>query len=66
MIRLADYPQLRMLAWQRQADAVLDDAEALALYEANWRFIDGPSLMPCEADLIARLIKDQGAAVLLV
>ncbi len=66
MIRLSDYPQLRLLAWQRQADAVLDDAEALALYEANWRFIDQASLTPFEAALIDRLAREVGAGVLLV
>ena len=40
MIRLADFPQLRMLAWNRPADAEVDEAEALALYEANWRFVE--------------------------
>lgn len=66
MIRLSDYPQLRLLAWQRQADALLEDAEALALYEANWRFIDPPSLAPFEAALIDRLVREFGAGVLLV
>jgi len=35
MIRLADFPQLRLLAWNRPADSCLDDAEAFALFEAT-------------------------------
>lgn len=66
MIRLADYPQLALLAWQRPADALLEEAEVLALYEANWRFVDQPSLTPEEAGLIDRLIREHGAGVLLV
>lgn len=66
MIRLADYPQLSMLAWQRPADTLLDDAEALAIYEANWRFVDQAALTSPEAQLIDRLVKEQGAGVLLV
>jgi hypothetical protein len=65
MIRLADYPHLRLLAWNRPVDAVLDDAEAFALFEANWRHIDHDALTAIEAELLQRLIKEQGAGVLL-
>lgn len=66
MIRLADYPQLRMLAWSRPADACLDDAEAFALYEANWRFMEPAQLDEREAALLQRLVREQGAGLLLV
>jgi hypothetical protein len=65
MIRLADFPQLRLLAWNRPADSCLDDAEAFALFEANWRFIEHEALTQAEAELLQRLIKEQGAGVLL-
>ena len=44
MIRLADFPQLRMLAWNRPADAEVDEAEA---------------------DLLRRLVQEQGAGLLM-
>jgi len=66
MIVLADYPQLRMLAWNRPANALLEDAEAFALYEANWRFVDKGALNDTEAALLERLTREQGAGLLLV
>ena len=59
MIKLADYPQLRLLAWNRPA-------EAFALYEANWRLIEPADLTPAEATLIERLTHEQGKGLLLV
>jgi hypothetical protein len=38
-IRIDDYPELALLAWNRAVREV-DEDEALALYEANWRFVD--------------------------
>ncbi|TXH28984.1 MAG: hypothetical protein E6Q94_12390 [Burkholderiaceae bacterium] len=66
MIRLSDFPQLRMLAWNRPAEAEVDDAEALALYEANWRFVEPETLNEAEAALLRRLVQEQGAGLLLV
>ena len=66
MIRLADFPQLRMLAWNRPAEVEVDEAEALALYEANWRFVEPETLNEAEAALLRRLFQEQGAGLLLV
>lgn len=66
MIKLAAFPQLRLLAWNRPADAWVDDAEAFALYEANWRLIEPADLTLTEADLIQRLTHEQGKGLLLV
>jgi len=66
MVRLADFPQLRLLAWNRSSDDVLDDHEALAFYEANWRFVDQARLSGEERALIDRLVTDVGRGVLLV
>ncbi len=66
MIRLSDFPQLRMLAWNRPAEAEVDDAEALALYEANWRFVEPETLNEAEVALLRRLVQEQGAGLLLV
>jgi hypothetical protein len=64
MIKLADYPQLRLIAWNRQPDSVVTETEALALYEANWRWIDERTLTPEERKLIEQLVQDVGNGVL--
>ena len=66
MIRLSDFPQLRMLAWNRPAEAEVDEAEALALYEANWRFVEPETMNEAEVALLRRLVQEQGAGLLLV
>lgn len=60
MIELARYPQLRLIAWQRDRNTRLDGREALALYESNWRFVDLRQLIPAETRLIRRLAKRYG------
>jgi len=64
MIDLARYPQLRLIAWQRDRATQLDGREALALYEANWRFVEPQRLIPAEARLIRRLARRYGNGVL--
>src|ERR1043166_8624344 len=39
-IRVADYPQLKRLAWQLGAVATLTPKETLSLYERNWKHVD--------------------------
>jgi hypothetical protein len=63
-VRVADYPQLKLLAWSLKADAEVDDAQALALYEAGWRFIEPRFLTPGERALIDRLVCTVGKGVL--
>ena len=64
-VRLADYPQLKRLAWHRQGET-LTEKEAFAFYERNWRHIDRSNLEPAERDFIARLVKLYGKGALLV
>lgn len=66
MIRLADFPQLRLLAWNRPDEEMLDEREALAIYEAHWRFVEQDQLSEAERALIARLVTRYGNGVLLV
>ncbi|MFA6015651.1 MAG: helix-turn-helix transcriptional regulator [Gallionellaceae bacterium] len=54
-IRLADYPQLKQLAWQVQGTDELTPVEALSIYERNWRHVDVRALEPRERDLIEAL-----------
>jgi transcriptional regulator with XRE-family HTH domain len=54
-IALAEYPQLRKLAWQLQGVEALAPREALDLYERNWRHVDKARLTKREAALVKAL-----------
>jgi hypothetical protein len=64
MIRIADYPQLQFIAWNRPGDVTISDADAFALYERNWRFVDQRALKERERALIRRLTDELGHGVL--
>jgi hypothetical protein len=59
VVRLADYPQLRDLAWNR-VDEFISAKEAFQLYERNWRLVDARALDAAERALIARLKSEFG------
>jgi len=63
-IRLLDYPQLQLIAWNRQQDGLVEEEEAFALYERNWHYIDEASLCAHERQLIARLTRIFGHGVM--
>jgi len=63
-IFLEDYPQLRLLAWNLPQGASVDAAQALSLYERNWRFIEIAALSQRESQLIEYLRKTVGNGVL--
>lgn len=54
-IHLSDYPQLKQLAWQVHGTNELTPAEALSIYERNWRHVDVNALKPHERQLIDAL-----------
>ena len=54
-IHLADYPQLKQLAWQVHGTDELTPAEALSIYERNWRHVDVKALEPRERQLVDAL-----------
>ena len=54
-VRLADYPQLKQLAWQVHGTDELTPAEALSIYERNVRHLDIQALEPSERTLIDAL-----------
>lgn len=62
-IRLADYPQLKQLAWQVHGTDALTPAEALGIYERNWRHLDAAAMEPRERHLVdaLRLALGEGA-----
>ena len=55
-IPLADYPQLRQLAWQVHGTDTLTPVEALGIYERNARHLDLAALQPAERDLMDALL----------
>ena len=65
-VRLADFPELRRLAWQQPGVTELAPAEALALYERNWRHLDDAALQPQERALILALVSTLGGGRALV
>jgi transcriptional regulator with XRE-family HTH domain len=66
VIRLADYPQLKQLAWQLGDAQELSPAQALELYERNWRHVDRQAMLPHERELVQRLAAALGGGRLLV
>jgi hypothetical protein len=54
VVRLADYPQLRDLAWNR-VDDLIPAKQAFQLYERNWRLLDPRTLDERERALIEQL-----------
>jgi len=54
-IRLADYPQLKQLAWHVRGEEVLTPREALDIYERNQRHLDLDAMTPDEVQLLESL-----------
>ncbi len=65
-VRLADFPQLESLAWQLHDVDELSPADALNLYERNWRHIDRSRMEPAERALLQALVDQLGGGRLLV
>ena len=65
-IPIADYTQLKKLAWQLKGTKVLSAEEALNLYERNWRHVDLKNLDKKEEKLIRTLLNAFGRERLLV
>ena len=65
-IRLADYPQLKKLAWQLHGVDELTPRQALELYERNWRHVDEAAMSEAEAALVDALSHELGGGQLLV
>jgi hypothetical protein len=59
VVRLADYPQLKDLAWNR-VDEFIPASDAFKLYERNWRLLDPSTLEDRERALIERLKTELG------
>ena len=64
MLRIADFPQLRLITWNRREDDMVEEAEALAIYERNWRNVDQGQLDDNEKALIKRLVEQFGHGIM--
>jgi len=60
MVRIADYPQLSFIAWNRPKDDLIGEDEALALYERNWDYVDRNAIGPREEALLNELAEHHG------
>lgn len=56
-IAIADYKQLKQLAWQLKDAKAVTPEEALDIYERNWRHVDIDSLDEKERKLLKSLLK---------
>ncbi len=65
-IRVADYAQLKRLAWQIKKSARISQQEALDLYERNWKHVDLKSMEPHEREFLEDLMAALGRERLLV
>jgi hypothetical protein len=62
-VRLADYPQLKALAWQVHGTDTLSPLEALGIYERNARHLDAAAMSPAEQALLQALRTGLGGGV---
>lgn len=65
-VRVGDYPQLRLIAWQLGDNTEISEPDALQLYERNWRHIDHAALLPPERLFLQHLTDTWGHGRLLV
>lgn len=63
-VALAAFPQLRAICWNRRPDDTVDGAEALALYERNWRHVQPEAFTLEEQALLDALVARYGGGVL--
>ena len=65
-IRIADYKQLKKLAWQLKTTKELSPKEVLDLYERSWRHVDVKEMDLHEQRLLESLLAAFGRERLLV
>ena len=58
-------PELRQICWNRRTDMVIEDVDALALYERNWSLVDLAAMIPAERAYFERLVATVGHGVLM-
>jgi transcriptional regulator with XRE-family HTH domain len=65
-VQLADYPQLKALAWQVHGTDTLSPLEALGIYERNARHLDIAAMAPAEQALLQALRAGLGGGAAVV
>jgi len=65
MLKISDFPQLRLIAWNLRHTDTIEEADAFSLYERNWRFVDQAQLSASEKALIECLSKKFGQRVII-
>lgn len=63
-IKPADYPQLRLLVWNRNPEHLVSGEDVLAIYERNWDMVEQDALSAHERALIDHLVQKHGNGVL--
>lgn len=63
-INIADYTQLKRLAWNRPGIEAIAERDALALYERYWDMVDADRMDANERALLQRLVARHGRGVL--
>ena len=61
---LQNYPQLKTLLWNRKNKDTIEEAEAFALYEGNWKHVDVQTLTEIERQFIQQLVTKYGHGIL--
>lgn len=61
---IENFPQLRLIAWNRHPHDAITGEEAFDLYERNWRFIDETAMPAHERALLDRLTREYGHGIL--
>lgn len=64
IIVIGNFPQLRLIAWNRNPHEAITGAEAFDLYEHNWRFVDATAMPPHERAMLDRLTHEYGHGIL--
>jgi hypothetical protein len=66
MVIPQEFPELRLLVWNRDAAHPIPRAEAFEIYERQWRHVDADRLTAAGAALIRGLAEEFGRGHLLV
>lgn len=61
---IGEFPQLRLIAWNRNPHDTITAEEAFDLYERNWRFVDEIAMPPHERAVVDRLTREYGHGIL--
>jgi hypothetical protein len=61
---IGDFPQLRLIAWNRNPADTITGEEAFDLYERNWRYVDEAAMPDQERAVVHRLTHEYGHGIL--